>query len=353
MSVFDIAGRRVGEGEPPFIIAEMSGNHNGSLERALAIVDMAAEAGADAIKLQTYTADTMTIRSDNPDFLISDPQSLWGGRMLYDLYEEAHTPWQWHAPIFDRARKHGLIAFSTPFDFTAVDFLEKLEVPAYKIASFENTDLPLIREVAKTGKPLIISSGTASMPEITAAVEAARGAGCTQLIVLKCTSSYPAPAHEANLLAIPTLRQALGVPIGLSDHTQGIGTSVAAVALGAVVIEKHVTLSRAEGGVDAAFSLEPQELAALVREARQAQASLGSATYAPTASELASHKFRRSLYVVKTIRAGERFTPEHVRAIRPGFGLPTDMRERIVGSARAACDLQPGTALSTQHLRWD
>ena len=353
MKPFSIGGRMVGEGEPPFIIAEMSGNHNGSLERALSIVDMAADAGADAIKLQTYTADTMTIPSDKPDFLISDPASLWHGRMLHELYEEAHTPWEWHAPIFARAKARGILSFSTPFDFTAVDFLEVMDVPAYKIASFENTDLPLIRRVAQTGKPLIISSGTASMKEIQLAVHTAREAGCTQLIVLKCTSSYPAPASEANLLAIATLREALGVDMGLSDHTQGIGTSVAAAALGAVVIEKHVTLSRADGGVDSAFSLEPQELAALVRDSRQAAASLGSAAYAPTASEVASRKFRRSLYVVKDIRAGEAFTPAHVRGIRPGFGLPTDQREAIVSGGRAACDIEAGTALAAKHVRWD
>lgn len=350
---FRIGARRVGEGEKPFIIAEMSGNHNGSLERALAIVDMAAEAGADAIKLQTYTADTMTIRSDKPDFLISDPNSLWHGRRLHDLYDEAHTPWEWHAPIFQRAEERGIIAFSTPFDDTAVAFLEGLNAPAYKIASFENTDLPLIRRVAATGKPLIISSGTASLDEIKTAVRTAQEAGCTQLCVLKCTSSYPAPASEANLLAIGTLRRELGVPIGLSDHTQGIGTAVAAVALGAVVIEKHVTLSRAEGGVDSAFSLEPQELAALVRESHQAWASLGRPDYAPTASEEASRRFRRSLYVVKAIAAGERFTAAHVRAIRPGFGLPTDARESIIAKGHAACDIEPGTALAQHHVRWD
>lgn len=352
MGVFSVGKRMVGTGQRPFIIAEMSGNHKGSLERAKAIVKAVADAGADALKLQTYTADTMTIRSDKPDFLISDKDSLWAGRTLYDLYEEAHTPWEWHKPLFDYANALGLVAFSTPFDATAVDFLEGLHVPLYKIASFENTDLPLIRKVARTGKPMIISAGTASLGEIEQALKAARDAGAKDIVLLKCTSSYPAPAREANLLTIPYLAGTLGVCMGLSDHTNGIGTSVAAVALGASVIEKHVTLSRAEGGVDAAFSLEPDELAALVRESRQAHESLGSSVYAPSQSEEASRAYRRSLYVVKPIAKGEAFTAENIRAIRPGFGLKPEQGDAIREGARAACDLEPGTALALAHLDW-
>lgn len=352
MADFFIGGRGVGRGFAPFIIAEMSGNHNGSLERAKEIVRMAAKAGADAIKLQTYTADTMTLKSDAPDFRIDEEGSLWKGRTLYDLYDEAHTPWEWHAPLFALAKELGILAFSTPFDDTAVDFLEGLGAPAYKVASFENTDLPLIRRVARTGKPVIISAGTASMEEVQAAVKAARGAGCTQLVVLKCTSSYPAPAKEANLLSMPELAAKLGAPVGLSDHTVGIGTALAAIALGAVVIEKHVTLSRTEGGVDAAFSLEPAELAALVREGKQAWESLGSADYKPSSSEVVNKKYRRSLYVVKPIAMGEAFTKENIRSIRPGFGLPPDDAARIIEGAVAACPLAPGTALAHAHLRW-
>lgn len=353
MKAFDIAGRTLGSNFPPFVIAEMSGNHNGSLERALAIVEAAYHAGADAIKLQTYTADTMTIRADQPEFRINDPASLWFGRTLYDLYEEAHTPWAWHEPIFAHARKLGILAFSTPFDDTAVDFLESLSVPAYKIASFENTDIPLIRRVAGTGKPLIISAGTADMGEMRHAVAAARDAGCKALTVLKCTSSYPAPPEEANLRSMLQLRDELGVHVGLSDHTSGIGTAVAAVALGAVVIEKHFTLSRAEGGVDAAFSLEPHEMAELVREAKQAWASLGDGVYQPTASEQASRVFRRSLYVVLPIKAGEVFSAANIRAIRPGLGMLPEERPRILEArARAAIDLKPGTALLPSHIVW-
>ncbi len=350
--MFKVGNRVIGRGEKPFIIAEMSGNHKGSLERAKAIVKAIAASGADALKLQTYTADTMTIKSDKPDFRISDATSLWAGRTLHDLYEEAHTPWEWHAPLFDYAKSLGLVAFSTPFDATAVDFLETLDVSLYKIASFENTDLPLIRKVASTGKPMIISAGTASLGEIEMAVRAAREAGAKDVVVLKCTSSYPAPATEANLLTIPFLSGILGVPVGLSDHTQGIGTAIAAVALGAVMIEKHVTLSRAEGGVDSAFSLEPQELSTMVAESVQAWQSLGSAHYAPSQSEEASRAYRRSLYVVKAIAKGEAFTAENIRAIRPGFGLKPQEGEAIRAGAKAACDLEPGTALALIHLDW-
>ena len=345
-----IGDRKIGADHPPFIIAELSGNHNGSLERAKAIVKAAADAGADAIKLQTYTADTMTIRSDKPEFRISDPNSLWHNRTLYDLYEEAHTPWDWHAPLFDYAKSLGLITFSTPFDATSVDFLTALDVPVFKIASFENTDLPLIRLVAATGKPLIISAGTATIAEIHAALDAARSAGARDIVLLKCTSAYPAPHREANLRSIANLSAMFGVPMGLSDHTMGIGTSVAAVALGAIVIEKHFTLDRAEGGVDSAFSLEPHELADLVRESKRAWESLGDGNYAPTKSETASRTYRRSLYAVKPIKAGEPFTRDNVRAIRPGFGLPPDRLESLVTGGTAAEDLDAGTALTDSNI---
>jgi N-acetylneuraminate synthase len=294
----------------------------------------------------------MTLRSRKADFLIRDPQSPWHGKNLYDLYEEAHTPWEWHAALFSYARELGLIAFSAPFDATAVDFLTQLHVPLFKIASFENGDIPLIRRVAASGKPMIISTGTATLEEIAQALDAARDAGAHELILLKCTSSYPAPHSEANLRAMASLSQMFRVPVGLSDHTQGITTSIAAVALGAVMLEKHVTLRRAEGGVDAAFSLEPEELAALVQGARQAWESLGSADYAPTASETASRIFRRSLYVVKPIRSGEAFTHENLRIIRPGHGLPPAELEAIIGRGYAACDLAPETALSREHIEW-
>jgi len=351
-STITIANKLVGPAHPPFIIAELSGNHNGSLERAMAIVKAAADAGADAIKLQTYTADTMTIRSDKPEFTISDPKSLWYGKTLYDLYEEAHTPWEWHKPLIDYAQSLGLVAFSTPFDATSVDFLLSLNVPAFKIASFENTDIPLICRVAATGKPLIISAGTATIDELHQALDAARAAGAKDIILLKCTSAYPAPHSEANLRSIPVLSEKLGVLVGLSDHTMGIGTSIAAVALGACVIEKHFTLARADGGVDSAFSLEPYELAELVRESRHAWQSLGSADYAPTSSEDASRIYRRSLYVVKPIKAGERFTSENVRAIRPGYGLPPGEIEAIIQGGAATCDLASGTALKQEHVNY-
>jgi pseudaminic acid synthase len=340
-----IAGRAIGAQEAPFIIAEMSGNHNGSLERALAIVDAAAEAGACAIKLQTYTADTMTLDLAEGDFFIEDPHSLWKGESLYSLYQKAHTPWEWHAPIFKRCREQGLIAFSSPFDATAVDFLERLEAPAYKIASFEILDLPLIRRVAATGKPVIISTGMANEAEIEDAVTAARQAGCSELILLKCTSSYPANPADSHLKTIPYLKQRFGVPVGLSDHTPGIGAALAAVALGAVVIEKHLTLSRAEGGVDANFSLEPNELAQLAEESRMAQRALGQVHIGPCEHERGSLQFRRTLYVVEDIPAGGIFTENNVRAIRPGFGLPPKHYEAVLGQ-RATCPIRKGTPLS-------
>ena len=326
-----IADRAIGPTETPFIIAEMSGNHTQSLDRALAIVDAAAECGAHAIKLQTYTAETMTIDADRPGFTIADPNSLWDGRNLHDLYKQAHTPWDWHRPIMERANARGLIAFSSPFDDTAVDFLETLEVPAYKIASFENVDLPLIRKVAATGKPVIISTGMASVAEIAEAVEAFRGAGGRDLVLLKCTSTYPATPQNTNLRTIPHLRDLFGCEIGLSDHTMGVGASVAAVALGATVIEKHFTLSRADGGVDSAFSLEPAELKALVDETGRAHAALGHITYGPAEAEKKSLAFRRSIYVVSDMKAGDVLSRDNIRTIRPGFGLPPKEFDRVLG----------------------
>ncbi|MGA6106353.1 pseudaminic acid synthase [Pseudomonas solani] len=350
MSTLHIGTRAIGRDAPPFVIAEMSGNHNQSLDRALALVEAAAKAGAHALKLQTYTPDTMTLDLDEGEFHIGDPDSPWTGTSLYRLYGEAHTPWEWHEPIFRRAAELGMLAFSTPFDATAVDFLESLDVPAYKIASFENVDLPLIRRVAATGKPLIVSTGMASLAEIQECVEAARGAGCEQLILLKCTSTYPASPSNTNLRSIPHMRELFGCEIGLSDHTLGVGASVAAVALGASVIEKHFTLSRADGGVDSTFSLEPDELAALVAETERAWQALGGVSYGPTAAERKSLVFRRSLYVVRDMAAGEAFSEANVRAIRPGLGLPPKYLEQVLGSV-ASEPLKRGQPLALRHLR--
>lgn len=344
---FAIDKHMIGAGHAPFIIAEMSGNHNQSLERALAIVDAIAASGAQALKLQTYTADTMTIDLKEREFFISDPKSLWKGNSLYQLYEAAHTPWDWHRPIFERARAKGLVAFSTPFDASAVDFLESLEVPAYKIASFENTDLPLIRRVAATGKPMIISTGMANVAEIDEAVRTARGAGCRNLVLLKCTSSYPAEPASSNLSAIPSLHTLFDCEVGLSDHTMGIGAAVASVALGASVIEKHVTLSRADGGVDSAFSLEPHELKQLVDETRVAWQSLGKPMLGPTEAELNSRVFRRTLYVCKDLQPGDELTAENLRAIRPGLGLPPKFMDQLLGK-RVTRAVRRGTPMS-----WD
>jgi N-acetylneuraminate synthase len=344
-----IGGTRVGAGEAPFVIAEMSGNHNGSLERALRIVDAVADSGAQAIKLQTYTAATMTLDLSEREFVIDNPASLWHGEHLYGLYEKAHTPWEWHEPIFARARARGLVAFSTPFDATAVSFLESLDVPAYKIASFENTDLPLIGRVAATGKPVIISTGMATLAEIDDAVRAARAGGCRDLVLLKCTSNYPASSASSNLAALPHLREAFGCDVGLSDHTLGIGTALASVALGATVIEKHVTLSRAEGGVDAAFSLEPAELALLVAESKAAAVAVGGVQFGPTEEEIGSLVFRRSLYVCEDIEAGAVLTAANVRAIRPGLGLPPKHLPAVLGR-RVARAVRRGTPLSWELL---
>lgn len=346
---FKIADKMIGRAHSPFVIAEMSGNHNQSLERALVIVEAAAKAGAHALKIQTYTPDTMTLDLDEREFHISDPNSLWAGTSLYKLYGEAYTPWEWHKPIFERARELGIIPFSTPFDDTAVDFLETLDVQCYKIASFENTDLPLIRRVAATGKPLIISTGMATVAELDETVRAARAAGCTDLILLKCTSTYPATAENTNILTIPHLRELFGCEVGLSDHTMGLGVSVASVALGATVIEKHFTLNRADGGVDSAFSLEPEEMKSLVVETERAWQALGEVSYGPTEQETKSLVFRRSLYIVKDMKAGEVLSVENVRAIRPGYGLPSRYLDIVLGM-KCNKDVKKGTLLSWKIL---
>ncbi len=347
MSVFRIGGMTLGRSSAPAIVAEMSGNHNQSLDRALAIVDAAAEAGAHAVKLQTYTPDTMTLDLRSGDFVIEDPGSPWRGYSLHDLYKKAHTPWAWHEAIFRRCRERGVTCFSTPFDPSAVDFLETLGNPCYKIASFEITDLPLIRKAASTGKPLVLSTGMANMDEIGEAVREARRSGNGGVLLLKCTSSYPAPPAESNIRTLEDLRSRFDVEVGISDHTLGIGTAVAAVALGAVLIEKHFTLDRADGGVDASFSLEPGELRRLVDETRRAWESLGEVRYGPTAGETSSLKFRRSLYFVKALERGSVVSPGDVRSIRPGYGLPPKYLDRVLGM-RLRSPVRPGIAVS-----WD
>ncbi|MEN9358839.1 MAG: pseudaminic acid synthase [Verrucomicrobiota bacterium] len=348
LHAISISGRTISPQHPPYIIAEISANHNGSLDRALAILEMAQKAGADAIKLQTYSADTMTIDADGPDFQI-DTGGLWDGQTLHQLYSKAYMPWEWHEPLFARAKELGITIFSTPFDFTAVDLLESLGAPAYKIASFELIDLPLIRRVAQTGKPMIISTGLANEREIAEAVACARQNGCQELVVLHCVSGYPAPAADYNLRTIPDIACRFGVLAGLSDHTIDNATSLAAVALGACVIEKHVTLDRKGGGPDDSFSLEPAELAALCRDAKTAWSALGSASYHLKGSEAANIKFRRSLYVIKDIKAGDLITTENVRSIRPGFGLPPKYYDAILGKA-VNRNLASGTALNWEQL---
>ena len=329
--MLSIGAHQVGVSAPPFIIAELSGNHDGSLAKALAIVEAIAASGAHALKLQTYTADTMTLDIAEREFVIEDPKSLWRGRTLYSLYHEAHTPWEWHEPLFRRARELGLQAFSTPFDASAVDFLESLGVPAYKIASFENCDLDLIRRVARTNKPMIISTGLATLAEIDEAVVTARAAGCRELALLKCTSNYPADPASSNLRTLPYLREAFACEVGLSDHTLGIAVATASVAAGATLIEKHVTLNRAGGGVDAAFSLEPPELAQLVQATHTAWQALGGVQIAPTEEEQPSLLFRRSLYVCQDLAPGDVLTADNLRAIRPGRGLPPKHRATLLG----------------------
>jgi pseudaminic acid synthase len=340
----------IGSNTKPFIIAEMSGNHNQSIDRAKEIIKAAADSGAHAVKLQTYTADTMTINHSGGLFDITDKNSLWFGRNLYELYEEAHTPWDWHKPLFDYAKSLGIICFSSPFDETAVDFLETLNVPCYKIASFENTDHPLLKKVAQTGKPVIMSTGIADISDIEESVQVLKANGCSQIILLKCTSTYPSTAENTNLVTIPVLQQMFpDCIIGLSDHTMGIGASIASVALGARVIEKHFTLNRADGGVDSTFSMEPAEMKALVIESERAFLSLGKVQLTVQKAEEKSKVFKRSIYVVKDIKAGDSFTRENTRIIRPGDGLPPKNIDMVLGK-KAKSDILRGTALSIDKL---
>lgn len=343
------AHRTVGREHAPFVIAEMSGNHNQSLERALEIVEAAAKTGTHALKLQTYTADTITLDVREGEFCIQDEGSLWRGQNLYDLYKVAHTPWEWHAPIMERARELGVVCFSSPFDETAVDFLEQLQVPAYKIASAEIVHLPLIRKVAATGKPMIMSTGMATLAEIDDAVRAAREAGARDIVLLKCTSTYPASPTDSNVVTIAHMRELFNCEVGLSDHTMGLGASVAAVAHGATVIEKHFTLRRADGGVDSAFSLEPQELQALVVETERAWQALGAVSYGPTAAERKSLVYRRSLYIAQDMKEGEPLTPANLRSVRPGLGLPPKYYDTLLGR-RVNRVVRKGTPMSWELL---
>jgi len=342
-----IADRLIGPNQPPFIIAELSGNHQQSLEQALRMINAAAEAGAHAIKLQTYTADTMTLDLHTGEFFIDDKDNLWQGTSLYELYQRAMTPWEWHQPLFEHAKKLGLAAFSTPFDESAVDFLESLDVPCYKIASFENIDHALLKKVASTGKPVIMSTGMASLAELAESVEVLRNHGCEDLILLKCTSAYPARPTDANIRTLPHLAELFDCQVGLSDHTLGIGVAVAGVALGASVIEKHFVLDRREKCVDAEFSLEPAELAQLVTETKRAWLSLGHINYGATEKEVTSRQHRRSLYICKDLKAGEQLSLDNLRTIRPGFGLPPKYLAQVLGKP-VAKDSKRGTPLS-----WD
>jgi len=346
MSSISIASRAIGSACRPFVIAEMSGNHNQSLDRALAIVDAAADAGADAIKLQTYTADTITMPGVHQ---IADADSLWNGQELYRLYGEAHTPWEWHRPIMERARERGLISFSSPFDETAVDFLESLDVPAYKIASFENEHYPLIERVIRTGKPFLISAGVIGLEELTETVSFIRNCGTRNFVLLKCTSTYPASAEDTNLLTIPDLRARFGCEVGLSDHTLGIGAAVAAVALGACVIEKHFTLCRAEGGVDSAFSLEPAELKALVTESERAFLAMGRIRYDLSEKEKKQRVFKRSIYAAADLEAGHCLRPPDIRVIRPALGLHPRFYRTVLGQ-RLQKPIRKGDPLTLEHV---
>jgi pseudaminic acid synthase len=337
----------IGSNHKPFVIAEMSGNHNQSIDRAMEIIEAAAKAGAHAVKLQTYTPDTMTINAKGGLFEINDETSLWKGRNLYDLYKEAHTPWEWHKPLFDYARKLGLLIFSTPFDESAVDFLEELGVGAYKVASFENTDQPLLKKIAATGKPVIMSTGLATIADLDEAVRTLRASGCKDLVLLKCTSTYPATPENSHLNTIPHMRQLFNCHVGLSDHTMGIGASIAAVALGAPVIEKHFTIRRSDGGVDSAFSIEPEELRNLVVESERAFLAMGKINYGVQEAEQKSLRFKRSVYVVQDIKAGEKFTKDNLRVIRPGDGMQPKYYDTILGKT-ASADISSGTPLT-----WD
>jgi pseudaminic acid synthase len=342
-----VEDRIIGYNTKPFIIAEMSGNHSQSLERALNIVEAAAKAGVHALKLQTYTADTMTLDLSEGDFCINHSKSLWKGQSLHKLYQQAYTPWDWHKPIFEHCRNLGIIPFSTPFDETSVDFLETLNVPLYKIASFENTDLPLIRKVAATGKPMIISTGMATIAELDETVRIAREAGAKDIILLKCTSTYPATPVNSNVLTIPHMRDLFKCQVGLSDHTMGVGTAIASIALGATVIEKHFTLSRSDGGVDAAFSMQPDEMKTLVTESNRAWQSLGDIQYGPSKAEASSLQFRRSLYVSQDMKSGDIFTKNNLRIVRPGYGLEPKYYDVLLGK-RVKMDVKKGTKVS-----WD
>lgn len=346
---FKIGDFTIGDDNKPFVIAEMSGNHNQSLDKALEIVEAAAKAGAHGLKIQTYTADTMTIPHDKGLFYINDPKSLWNGKTLHELYQIAYTPWEWHKPIFDRAKELGLIAFSTPFDTTSVDFLEDLDVDVYKVASFENKDWPLLRKIASTGKPVIMSTGASTLSDIAESVGVLRDNGCKDLVLLKCTSTYPANPANTNLKTIPHMREMFDCFTGLSDHTGGIGAAIASVALGARVVEKHFTLSRADGGVDSAFSIEPDELKSLVVECERAWEALGKVKYDILQDEKASLRFKRSVYVVKDINEGESFTAKNIRIIRPGDGMEPKYYERILGKT-ARTDLKKGTPLTWEAI---
>ncbi|MCT2536287.1 pseudaminic acid synthase [Aquibacillus koreensis] len=347
MEEINIDGRKIGKAHPPFLIAEMSGNHNQSLDRALKIVEAASKSGANAVKIQTYTPDTMTLNETKKEFMIQDSNSHWNNKSLYNLYKEAYTPWEWHEAIFSRCKELGMVAFSSPFDETAVDFLESLDVPCYKIASFENNDIPLIKKIVSTGKPIIMSTGMATVAELYESVNIAKEAGCNELVLLKCTSTYPATPANTNIKTIPHMEELFDVQVGLSDHTLGNGVAVASVALGATVIEKHFTLSREEGGVDSSFSMEPSEMELLAIELKQSWQALGKVVYGPTKNEKSSLRFRRSIYVSKDIDEGDYFTKENLRVIRPGYGLPPKYYEQMIGK-QVRKDLKAGTPLT-----WD
>lgn len=348
--MISIAHKKISANHNPFIIAEMSANHNQSFDRALEMVEKAAKSGVHGLKLQTYTPDSMTLDLRIGEFFISDDKNLWSGRSLYDLYNEAYTPWEWHKPIFELARELGLIVFSSPFDEKAVDLLEELDTPCYKISSFENVDIQLIRRVAQTGKPMLISTGMATISELDETVRVARDNGCQDIILLKCTSSYPASPEDTNLLTMPHMREMFGCEVGLSDHTLGIGTALAAVALGGTVIEKHFTLSRADGGVDSAFSLEPEEMLALVKESKRAWQALGRIIYGPTETERKSIIFRRSLYFTQDMKAGDVLTTDNIRSIRPGNGLSPRFLEVILGMT-VKSDIKMGTPVTWSLLK--
>lgn len=350
MTNFEIGGRAIGLGKAPFVIAEMSGNHNQSLERALELVDLAADTGADAVKLQTYRPDTITLDANNPDFTVPSDSPLWKGRQLFDLYKEAYTPWEWHEAIFERARQRGILAFSSAFDETSVDFLEAIGTPAYKIASFEITHIPLIRKAAGTGKPLIISTGMAAPEEIEEAVAVCYATGNRQVAILKCTSAYPAPTEDANVLTIPDMRARYGCEVGISDHTMGCGVSIAAVAHGASIIEKHFTTARAEGGVDSAFSMEPDEFTTLVTEARRAQEALGSVKYGKSSSDTNSERYRRSIYFSRDLPEGELITENDVKIVRPSFGLAPKHYDAVIG-ARTAVAVRLGDRVTWESIK--